>query len=354
MIPDYIVREIKERADIVDVVGHFLPLRREGSRYKALCPFHDERTPSFKITPSKQIYKCFGCDKGGGAIRFLMEHLRLSYPDALRWLANFYSIQIEGNHVPAPPYRIKQRPIKPQLPPSFVDPATFQNSLKGYESNNLVQWLCRKLGRAVVMDAVKAYHVGTWKTRRIIFWQVNIENKAGSGHVIAYPADDHHRIKNINPTWAHSVLGLTDEEKYNWVKYWFGEHLLAQYPARKVAIVESEKTALVASIYLAHLNFVWLASCGKNELNGPDKWKVLQGRSVILYPDLSPPDEDGQTPFENWTAKAAEMQTYGYDVSVNHFLETRADEFERAQKWDLADFLLRRELSDFQKGEGKA
>jgi hypothetical protein len=179
---------------------------------------------------------------------------------------------------------------------------------------------------------------------------VNIENKAGSGHVIAYPADDHHRIKSIHPTWAHSLLGLTDEKKYNWVKYWFGEHLLAQYPARKVAIVESEKTALVASIYFAHLNFVWLASCGKDGLKDLEKWKVLKGRTVTLYPDLSPPDDKGQTPFQSWTTIAAEMQTCGYNVSVNDFLETRADEFERAQKWDLADFLLRRSLSDFGTG----
>lgn len=136
--------------------------------------------------------------------------------------------------------------------------------------------------------------------------------------------------------------------KYNWVKYWFGEHLLARYPTHKVAIVESEKTALVASIYLAHLDFVWLASCGKEGLNNRDKWKVLQGRAVMLYPDLAPPDERGQTPFQQWTTIAAEMQTCGYDVSVNNFLETRADEFERSQKWDLADFLLCRELSEFQ------
>lgn len=350
MIPDHIQREIKDRAEIADVVGSFLTLRRAGSRLKSLCPFHDESTPSFYVTPSKGIFKCFGCSKGGDAIHFLMEHEGLCYPDALAWLANFYGICVDcanGNRRNNPPRRIEPRPAKPQLPPSFIDPATFQRSLSGYNANHLVQWLCCKLGRAVVLDAVKAYHIGTAKNSGTIFWQVNIEGNAGSGHVIAYPPDDHHRIKSINPTWVHSLLGLTDEMKFNWVKYWFGEHLLARYPAHKVAIVESEKTALVASIYLAHLDFVWLASCGKDGLNNRDKWKVLQGRAVTLYPDLSPPDEKGQTPFRQWTTIAAEMQTCGYDVSVNNFLETRADEFERAQKWDLADFLLRRELPEF-------
>jgi len=327
MIPDHIQREIKDRADIADVVGVFLSLQRAGSRLKSLCPFHDERTPSFYVTPSKGIFKCFGCGKGGDAIHFLMEYERMSYPDALAWLANIYGIPIDGasgsqrNH---PPRRIEPRPVKPQLPPSFTDPATFQKSLSGYDANNLVQWLCRKLGRAVVLDAVKAYHIGTAKNGGPIFWQVNIGGNVGSGHVIAYPPDDHHRIKSINPTWAHSLLGLTDETKFNWVKYWFGEHLLARYPTNKVAIVESEKTALIASIYLPHLDFVWLASCGKDGLNNRDKWKVLQGRAVTLYPDLSPPNERGETPFQDWSKIAAEMQTCGYDVSVNNFLETHA------------------------------
>lgn len=347
MIPDYIQQDIKDRADVVEVVGSFLTLRRAGSRFRTLCPFHDERTPSFYVTPSKGIFKCFGCGKGGDAICFLMEYERLSYPEALEWLANFYGIPFGVSNAVRPPRRFEPPPPKPTLPPSFIDPAIFQKSLSGYACNNLVQWLCNKLGSAVVWEAVKAYHVGTAKNGGTIFWQVNVAGKVASGHVIAYPTNDHHRIKSINPTWVHSLLGFTDEKKYNWVKYWFGEHLLAHYPMQKVAIVESEKTALIASIYLAELGFVWLASCGKDGLTNRDKWEVLKGREVVLYPDLSPPDAKGQTPFQYWTSIAAEMQTCGFDVSVNNYLDTAADEFERAQKWDLADFLLRRELSEF-------
>lgn len=347
MIPDHIQQDIKDRARIEEVVGSFLTLRRSGSRLKTLCPFHDERTPSFYVTPTKGIFKCFGCGKGGDAIHFLMTYERLSYPEALEWLASFYAIPIEGPKTARPPRRNEPRTTKPPLPPSFMEPAIFQKSLSCYDGNNLVQWLCQRLGRAVVWEAVKAYHVGTAKNGATIFWQVNTEGKAASGHVIAYPTDDHHRIKSINPTWVHSLLGMKDETKYNWVKFWFGEHLLAQHPARKVAIVESEKTAIVASIYLSELGLVWLASCGKDGLNNRDKWAVLKGREVVLYPDLSPPDDKGSTPYEYWTNIAAEMQKCGLNVHVNSYLETRADEFERAQKWDLADFLLRRELSEF-------
>lgn len=133
MIPQHIEQEIKDRADIVDVIGEFLPLRRAGSGYKALCPFHDERTPSFHITPSKGIFKCFGCDKGGDSIHFLMEHEGVSYPDALAWLARHYNIPIEGNYTyEATPQRsINRRPVKLQLPPSFISPDIFHQTLIG-------------------------------------------------------------------------------------------------------------------------------------------------------------------------------------------------------------------------------
>lgn len=80
--------------NIVDVVGEFVTLRRSGANYKGLCPFHNERTPSFVVTPAKGICHCFGCGKGGNAINFLMEHEQMTYPEALRWLANKYHIEI--------------------------------------------------------------------------------------------------------------------------------------------------------------------------------------------------------------------------------------------------------------------
>lgn len=82
-------------ADIVQVVSEFVTLRKSGSNFKGLCPFHDEKTPSFMVSPSKQIFKCFSCGKGGDSVRFLMEHEQLSYPEALRWLGKKYGIEIE-------------------------------------------------------------------------------------------------------------------------------------------------------------------------------------------------------------------------------------------------------------------
>ncbi|HKC36593.1 MAG TPA: DNA primase, partial [Chitinophagaceae bacterium] len=81
--------------DIIDVIGGFVKLKKRGTNYLGLCPFHNERTPSFTVSPSKEIYKCFGCGKSGNTISFLMEHEKYSYVDSLRWLANKYGIEIE-------------------------------------------------------------------------------------------------------------------------------------------------------------------------------------------------------------------------------------------------------------------
>lgn len=85
---------IKAAVDIVDVLSEFLSLRRSGSNYKCLCPFHQEKTPSFVVSPARGIYHCFSCGVGGDAISFLMRHEQMSYPEALRWLANKYHIEI--------------------------------------------------------------------------------------------------------------------------------------------------------------------------------------------------------------------------------------------------------------------
>ena len=95
MISQQTIQEIQNRIDILDVVGNFVKLKRRGTNYLGLCPFHNEKTPSFTVSPSKEIYKCFGCGKSGNAIGFVMEHEKLTYPESLKWLANRYNIEIE-------------------------------------------------------------------------------------------------------------------------------------------------------------------------------------------------------------------------------------------------------------------
>jgi DNA primase len=89
------IQQILGRLDIIDVIGGFVKLKKRGTNYLGLCPFHNEKTPSFTVSPSKEIYKCFGCGRSGNTISFIMEHEKYSYVDALKWLANKYGIEIE-------------------------------------------------------------------------------------------------------------------------------------------------------------------------------------------------------------------------------------------------------------------
>ncbi len=94
MIDRATVERIKDTANIVDVVSEFVTLRKSGANYKGLCPFHNEKTPSFIVSPARGTCHCFGCGKGGNAIGFIMEHEQMNYPEALRWLARKYHIEI--------------------------------------------------------------------------------------------------------------------------------------------------------------------------------------------------------------------------------------------------------------------
>jgi DNA primase len=95
MISQQTIQQILDRLDIIDVVGGFVKLKKRGSNYLGLCPFHNEKTPSFTVSPAKGIYKCFGCGRSGNTISFLMEQEKYSYVEALKWLANRYNIEIE-------------------------------------------------------------------------------------------------------------------------------------------------------------------------------------------------------------------------------------------------------------------
>lgn len=95
MINQTTIEKILDTADIADVVGEFVTLKRRGVNLMGNCPFHDEKTPSFVVSPTKGIFKCFGCGKAGNSAGFIMEHNGLSYPEALRWLAAKYNIEIE-------------------------------------------------------------------------------------------------------------------------------------------------------------------------------------------------------------------------------------------------------------------
>lgn len=95
MIDQPTIDRILDAAQIVDVVSEFVTLRKRGVNYVGLCPFHEDKTPSFSVSPAKGLCKCFACGKGGNAVHFIMEHEQMTYPEALRWLAKKYNIEIK-------------------------------------------------------------------------------------------------------------------------------------------------------------------------------------------------------------------------------------------------------------------
>ena len=95
MIDQHTIARIIDAANIVEVVSDFVTLRRRGANYVGLCPFHDEKTPSFSVSPARGICKCFSCGKGGNSVHFIMEHEQVSYYEALKYLARKYNIEIQ-------------------------------------------------------------------------------------------------------------------------------------------------------------------------------------------------------------------------------------------------------------------
>ena len=108
MIPQETIQQIISRIDIIEIINSFVKLKKRGVNYIGLCPFHNEKSPSFTVSPSKEIFKCFGCGRSGNAIGFLMEHEKYSYVEALKWLAAKYNVEIEEKEV-SPEYKEQQQ-----------------------------------------------------------------------------------------------------------------------------------------------------------------------------------------------------------------------------------------------------
>ena len=356
MIPQHTEQRIKDAAQIYDVVVQFVTLKKKGPRYVGLCPFHEERTPSFYVTPSKGICKCFGCGKGGDVFAFLKEYKRLDYPDALRYLAAMYNIETgEATGRPAgysaPPPIAPRPPAPPPAPPSLIPKSDFRRSLKAYDANNFTAFLKNRFGTQTAADLIGRYFIGTATNRCVMFWYIDSRGNVRTGKRMQYDPATGKRteLENGNDAeYIHKRKRFGDG--FNYVGCWYGEHLLPKRPGAPVAIVESEKTAILASLYLP--DYVWLAVGGISGLpSNPERWEALTGRRIVLFPDCDPPAKDGKTPFQRWSQSAEAIRKMGYNIAVSDLLERTATDAIRAQKYDLADYLLKYDPADFQRAQ---
>ena len=157
MIPQDTVNKILDTAQIVDVVGDFVTLKKRGSNYQACCPFHNEKTPSFSVSPSKGIYKCFGCGKSGTAVGFVMEHENMTYVEALKYLAKKYNIEVIEKEETAEEIASRQRHESLLLVSEYAG-KFFQDSLQTPEGQAIAYQYFRS--RGLEDETIRKYGLG--------------------------------------------------------------------------------------------------------------------------------------------------------------------------------------------------
>jgi hypothetical protein len=241
------------------------------------------------------------------------------------------------------PKAYKPRPITPQPKPvSFIPVEVFKDSLKAHNTNHFIQFLVKLLGVEVTSQMVSRYFIATSKhwNGATVFWQIDTQGKVRTGKIMLYSPTTGKRVKepfnHIN--WAHTVLKRPEFELRQCL---FGEHLLIE-KTKPVAIVESEKTAVIASVYLPQ--FIWVSVGSLTNLTA-EKCSILNGRTVTLFPDLNG--------FEKWSKRAKELSHLAI-FTVSDLLEIKATEAERKQGLDLADYLVKFDFRAFSQNESEA
>jgi hypothetical protein len=236
------------------------------------------------------------------------------------------------------PKAYKPRSVTPQQKPvSFISVEVFKASLNptAFEVNYFVKFLIGFFGVEVASELVSRYFIATSKhwNGATVFWQIDTKGKVRTGKIMLYSPTTGKRVKepfnHIN--WVHK---LPKQPEFELRQCLFGEHLLID-KTKPVAIVESEKTAVIASVYLPQ--FIWLAVGSLTNLN-TEKCSILKGRTVTLFPDLNG--------FEKWSSKAKELSHLAI-FTVSDLLERKATEAERKQGFDLADYLIKHNYKEF-------
>ena len=157
MIPQETVNRILDAAQIVDVVGDFVTLKKRGANHIACCPFHNEKTPSFSVSASKGIYKCFGCGKSGTAVGFVMEHENMSFTEALKYLAKKYHIEVVEKEETAEEIAQRQKHESLMLVSEFAG-KFFQESLNTVEGQSIA-WQYFK-SRGLEDETIRKFGLG--------------------------------------------------------------------------------------------------------------------------------------------------------------------------------------------------
>ena len=296
-IDDITQDKIKRSARIVDVMESCgIQLQRKGANYTCLCPFHEDRhLGNFAVNVRDNYYKCFSCEAAGDPIKFLMEYEKMTYPDALRYIASMYNIYIDDE--PAPKITRKYVPREPA--PDRIWMYWRLETVKRWmnHDNNLLQWMLAlpmpEENKRNLRNMIEWYFVGTslgGYTQGWVAWpEVDMDLRLYDIKFMKYQ-DDGHRDKNWNPNWFSALMasnGLFNNEKYKARRTLFGLHLAHYFDKAEVCLVESEKTALICSAFSDPDKKIWMATGGMRQFK-PDMLDQLiaANRYIVLYPDV--------------------------------------------------------------------
>lgn len=205
-IPDHIVDQVRESSDILSVVQDYVRMKKAGNNYVGLCPFHEEKTASFNVNPSKGFFKCFGCGKGGNAITFVMEIERLEFVDAVRWLADRAGIKIPEQRVDREAYEKTEVVYHALRFASEYFTQKLQDSVSGTEARAYLQ------GRGLTEKTIERFQLGyapdSWDGLLKAAERGHIKPEALEGAGLVIKKDnggyyDRFRNRVIFPVWSH-------------------------------------------------------------------------------------------------------------------------------------------------------
>lgn len=240
----------------------------------------------------------------------------------------------ENNTYIAPLVESPQPTPEPPKLPSYIDNDVLLQTLKCYDKNIFVQWLVSVVGREYAMRAVDAYKIGTAKDGYTIFWQIDTNNNVRTGKKMLYQTDGH-RDKNGDHAkidWVH-----TKYKNFTLQQCLFGEHLINDNPNKQIALVESEKTAILCSVIMP--KYIWLATGGCGGIS-PNKCKALYNKNVVLFPDAQK--------YNEWEEKAQKhLHNICNMVTISNYIETHATDKELQDGIDIADLLIKHDLKQY-------
>lgn len=193
MIERATIQRIMDATDIVDVVKEFVTLRKAGANYKGLCPFHNERTPSFSVSPTRQMCKCFSCGKGGNAVHFLMELEHMTYPEAIKWLGKKYGIEVQEKE-----YTDEEKAAQSERESMFAlnewADKYFQQLLHT-NVDGVAQGLAYFRARGFRDDIIRKFHLGYSLEQRDAFAKAALDHGFNKEFLLktglCYETDDH-------------------------------------------------------------------------------------------------------------------------------------------------------------------